>query len=121
MYGIFCNTTFLHNERLYLRKNLKLLCDQNKDCYQGRDYCLSVILFSQHLVGTLLKDIEELLFTLMEIGRLAYLKAQERCPKTILRLYNVCYINFLRCICVFGKKPKIAKTYGVYFHSLVVH
>ena len=92
-----------------------------KDTYRGCDYRLSVILIYSRLKGKVPNEIEELLYTLKELGRLAYLGAANRSPKIILRLYNVSFLHASRCIDVFGKNPKLAKIYGIYFHALTLH
>ena len=64
---------------------------------------------------------KELLYTLSEISRLAYLKSIHRSPKTILRCYNITFKHAILCNQVFGKYPKLTKFYGIYYHALTVH
>ena len=68
------------------------------------------------------KEIKELIYTLQEICRLAYLKSQERSPKSILRLHNVTFQHANLCFQIFGKSPqKLQKMYGIYFHANINH
>lgn len=77
------------------------------------------IFYSDFLFITWFK---ELLYTLTEISRLAYLPADKRTPKLILRCYNVTYKHAKICNQVFSKRPKrMPKFYGVYYHSLTTH
>ena len=64
---------------------------------------------------------QEFLYTLTELCRLAYLPAQKRTPRIVLRAYNITYRHIILCNQLFGKKPKITKFYGTYFHALTVH
>ena len=73
------------------------------------------------LQGQVPIEIEELLYSLKEVGRLACMSATDRTPKSILRLYNVSFVHALRCVQVFGDKPKLTKIYGTYYHSIVTH
>ena len=108
------------NEILF-NEEKEIALGSTKDTYRGRDYRLSVILIYTRLLGKLPKEIEELLYTLKEICRLAYMESYKRSPKFILRLFNMCYIHLVRCVEVFGKSPKISKVYGSYFHAITVH
>lgn len=99
-------------------------CFGNKDTIRGSDYRLSVIITYQNMKGKCHINVEELLYTLMEIVRLAYMKAEKRSPKYILRLYNICFQHSLCCLTVLGKKRhaiSVQKLYGIYYHSLTVH
>lgn len=104
-----------------MKNEIEVALGENKDTYRGCDYRLSVIVVYQRLKGLIPQEIEELLYTLKGIGRLAYQNSEERSPKSILRLYNMTFLHALRCIQVFGEKPKFAKIYGSYFHSIVKH
>ncbi|XP_057310151.1 uncharacterized protein LOC130648136 [Hydractinia symbiolongicarpus] len=68
--------------------------------------------------------IEDLLYTLMEIVRLAYMKSQKRSPKFILRIHNVTFQHAMLCQSVLGNNLKTItkeKLYAIYFHSLTAH
>ena len=93
----------------------------NKDQYRGSDYRLSAILIYQRLRGKCPLEFEELLFTLVEITRLSYQKANLRSPRSILRLYNVTFLHSARCEQIFGPTPKLTKFYGVYYHATITH
>ena len=64
---------------------------------------------------------KELLITLAEICKLAYMKSQARCPRSILRLYNLTFKHAVLCKQVFGNAEKLKKIYGIYLHALTVH
>jgi len=121
MSGIYYQNIFQKKTKILLNEEKEIALGSTKDTYRGRDYRLSVILIYARLLGKLPKEIEELLYTLKEICRLAYMESYKRCPKYVLRLYNVCYIHLIRCVDVFGKSPKIHKIYGSYFHAITVH
>ena len=90
-------------------KEVSFAIGENKDKYRGRDYRLSVIAVYARMRGMFCPEIEELLYTLKEICRISYLKALDRSPKMILRLYNVTFLHYLRCLEIFGEKPQISR------------
>ena len=100
-------------------------CYGNKDKVRGCDYRLSTIVAYNNMKKTgCSEDTLQLLYTLSEINRLAYLKALERSPRYILRLYNITFQHAMLCFDVLGKSPKKItkeKLYGIYFHSLINH
>lgn len=93
----------------------------DKDQYRGSDYRYSAIIVYQRLKGKCSREIDDLLYTLVEITRLSYQNSLSRTSKSVLRLYNVTFIHATRCVQIFGETPKIAKIYGIYYHSLTVH
>ena len=66
-------------------------------------------------------EICEMVYTLKEICRISYMKADDRSPKMILRLYNMTFLHYRRCLDVFGELPKIGKVYGTYYDALIMH
>ena len=92
-----------------------------KDQYRGSDYRYSAIVMYQQMQGKCSSEMEDLLYTLVEISRLAYLPSLLRSPRVILRFYNVTFLHAMRCIQIFGDSPKLAKIYGIYFHAITTH
>uniref|UniRef100_A0A7M5V8A4 Uncharacterized protein n=1 Tax=Clytia hemisphaerica TaxID=252671 RepID=A0A7M5V8A4_9CNID len=94
-----------------------------KDTYRGSDYRLSALFMCWVMENhsSCPREIKELLYTLTEISRLAYLPAQKRSPRFILRAYNITYKHTLLCKQIFGSRPSLNKFYGTYYHSLSVH
>ena len=64
-----------------------------------------------------------LLITLTEISQVLYGKDVERCPKTVLRFYNLTWLHHELCVDLSPttKKVTMGKMFGTYFHSLLVH
>ena len=111
-------------------KEKKLFLDSLDSCYGGKDkirgsdYRLSTIVVYQIMKGKCHADVEDLLYTLMEMIRLAYLKSDHRSPKVVLRLYNTTFRHIVLMQSVLGKNPKAItreKLYGIYYHSLTTH
>lgn len=99
-------------------------CYGNKDKVRGCDYRLSAILVHNNMRNICTEEIAELLYTLTEINRLAYMKAESRTPRFILRLHNITLKHALLCFELLGKIPKAistSKLYGIYFHALITH
>lgn len=95
-----------------------------KDKIRGSDYRMSTIVVYQAMKNNCRNKIEDLLYTLMEIVRLAYMKSQKRSPKFILRIHNVTFQHAMLCQSVLGNNLKTItkeKLYGIYFHSLTAH
>ena len=109
------------NLKSIFEDELAFALGENKDKYRGRDYRQAVVAIYSRLRLRLPVESEQLLYTLKEICRISYLKSVERSQKTVLRLYNVTFMHYLRCIEIFGENPKIPKTYGKYFESVIIH
>lgn len=69
------------------------------------------------------KDIFLLCNSLVEIISICYSHYKERSPKSILRLYNQCFLFSTLCKTVIGNPNKVTlrKFYGCHFHCLTVH
>ncbi|XP_057308110.1 uncharacterized protein LOC130645997 [Hydractinia symbiolongicarpus] len=96
----------------------------SKDKVRGSDYRLSSIVVYQSMQSTCRKEIKELLYTLMELVRLSYLKSQKRSPRIILRLHNISFQHAMLCQDLFGhnlKSMSTQKLYGIYYHGLTTH
>ena len=92
-----------------------------KDQYRGSDYRLSAILVYLHLKNKCPSEFQDLLLSLVEICRFSYQRAEQRTPKSILRLYNMTFLHACRCLQIFGENPKLKKIYGIYYHAIVKH
>lgn len=122
LWDIFSSANYLTDDnKVVFIQQKKAALGTHKDSYRGCDYRLSIITVYQGLMKRLPKEIEELLYTMKEIGRLSYLPSLRRSPKTVLRLFNVTYIHFLRCVQIFVDNPKLKKIYGTYFHAITIH
>ena len=64
-----------------------------------------------------------LMASISEISHLIYRDDVDRCPKLVLRLYNLTWLHHELCVDLFPQPKKItmAKMFGIYFHSLLVH
>ena len=64
-----------------------------------------------------------LLQSIIEIGAIAYCHDAERCPRRLLRLYNMCWMHAELCRSLISSPGKISKTrmFGHYFHALTAH
>ena len=113
--------TTLKGDELNLLKESLNTCYGRKSKVKGCDYRLSAIIVYNNLKDGCSTELKELLYTLQEISRLAYMKASMRSPKSILCLYNITFKHALSCIAVFGRSPKLKKLYGIYFHSIITH
>eukprot|EP00111_Clytia_hemisphaerica_P000865 TCONS_00002532-protein len=102
-------------------EKLAFALGEHKDKYRGCDYRISVISVYSRMRSKFSTETEELLYTLKEICRLSYLQSTDRSSKTILRLYNMTFLHYLRCLEIFGEIPRIGKVYGSYYDSLVIH
>ena len=113
----------LQKETKKLFANALKTCFGNKWKIRGCDYRLSVLIIYSHLKQVLTEDIRYLLITLVEISFYAYKKANERTPKSLLRLFNVSFTHGLLCKSIFGHitDPKYSSFFGTYFHSIVTH
>ena len=119
-HGNYFLNMFLKQLKKFSKTKLKLHLAPLRT-HRGCDYRLSVILVCQRLKDQVSKEVDELLYTLKEIARLAYLNSEERTPKSVLRLYNMTYLHALRCVQLFGLNPKLRKIYGTYYHAIVTH
>lgn len=59
----------------------------------------------------------------MEICQLCYANADERSPKSILRIHNITFKHALYCINSLRNRKAIShrKMFGIYFHALTTH
>ena len=64
-----------------------------------------------------------LIITITELTHIVYAKSVHRTPKLVLRLYNLSWLHHELCFDLFPTTRKIsmAKMFGTYFHSLLVH
>lgn len=114
----------LNKEEKLAFDNVLQLLFSSKDQKRGSDYRASTILVYEHLKNVSRTEIKKFLRTLMELVKMAYLPAQKRSPKIILRIYNVAFQHALLCQKILPTHPKKVtnrKLYGIYFHSLTTH
>ena len=67
--------------------------------------------------------IKLLISTITEISHILYRRSDERSPKLVLRLYNLTWFHHELCVDLFPitRKITMAKMFGTYFHSLLIH
>ena len=67
--------------------------------------------------------IKSLISTITEITGILYSRSYDRCPKLVLRLYNLSWLHHELCVDLFQKTRKITMTkmFGTYFHALFIH
>ena len=84
---------------------------------------LAMFAYQKHSEKKISEDILHLCIFLVEIISICYSPYDQRTPKKILRLYNICFqfSVLLRSIVGFPKKMTSRKFYGCHFHSLTVH
>lgn len=57
-----------------------------------------------------------------EVCKICYMRAEDRSPRTILRLHNLTFKVGIITRSLFGKTPKTkAHIYGIYFHNITSH
>ncbi|XP_070555061.1 uncharacterized protein [Ptychodera flava] len=100
----------------------------NADEVRGSDIRKAVILVTKYIEdkqvrGKVSEDISTLMKTLAEISHISYLHDVYRCPKRVLRLYNITFLHGLLCIKLITKPKTMTqrKFYGRYYHNVVVH
>ncbi|XP_070549355.1 uncharacterized protein [Ptychodera flava] len=100
----------------------------NADEVRGSDIRKAVILVTKYIEdkqvrGKVSEDISTLMKTLAEISHISYLHDVYRCPKRVLRLYNITFLHGLLCIKLISKPKTMTqrKFYGRYYHNVVVH
>lgn len=97
--------------------------NKSKVQMRGSDYRLLAVTLCSVLRGKVRPKVQLLLDTLTEISHLLYLPPETRCPRLVLRLYNITFLHSILCKEVVGvpKKLTARKFYGKYFHSLSCH
>ena len=123
--------TILSPAQLNILKETLGFAYGGKEKKKGCDYRKSAIMVHIDLCQRntdcpVSKNIEELLYTLVVISKLAYQSAEERSPKTVLQTYTYTFRHALAMIRVFGKNWFITsvtngKFYGLYYHSITTH
>ncbi|XP_070549540.1 uncharacterized protein [Ptychodera flava] len=101
----------------------------DKDEIRGCDARKAILLVSQYLhekvsgQSSVSSQHSQLIDTLAEISEIAYKHDHERCPRLILRLYNVAFLHGIMCKAIFSNPKKLTKRkmFGRYFHNLTVH
>lgn len=77
-----------------------------------------------HSEGKITSQIREIVNSLVEIIHIAYSPEEKRCPKQILRLFNITFKFAYFTRNLVGKKPskfQDTKFYGSHFHGLTSH
>ena len=77
----------------------------------------------------LLKDLDcsskiiLLLQSILKITEIAYSRADKRCPRQLLQMYNMCWLHMELCKDLLSKPVKLSKTcmFGIYLHALTAH
>ena len=103
--------------------NAKEKTINRKDVKRGCDYRRALIVITHTMKGKCNQKVYDLLLTLCQISKIAYKRAILRCPRDVLRLYNICYKHGALCVDVFKHTLKLTqrKIFGIYFHAIVTH
>ena len=99
-------------------------CALSKEKKSGADLRRTVI-----QIYLLLKDLEcsskvlLLLQTLIKIGEISYSMDEDRSPRQLLQLYNVCWIHMELCRDLLSQPQKLSrsKMFGHYLHAITAH
>ena len=69
------------------------------------------------------KQVKQLLETVIRISEILHMSDSKRCPKTVLRMYNLTWIQHELCkqLLSLPKTQTITHLFGVYLHALTVH
>ncbi|KXJ09520.1 hypothetical protein AC249_AIPGENE11011 [Exaiptasia diaphana] len=95
----------------------------SKDKLRGVDYRKTLIFVAIGLYPSATFEIRSLLITLCEMIEICYSQDEDRSPKMILRLYNLCWRHAILCrrILTPPKSLTYRKLFGIYFHSFTSH
>ena len=69
------------------------------------------------------KDVKQLVETIVRISEILYMPDLKRCPKTVLRLYNLTWLHHELCreLIHSPKTQTVTHLFGIYLHALTVH
>ncbi len=69
------------------------------------------------------KQVKLLAETAIRISEILYMSDAKRCPKTVLRLYNLTWLNHELCkeLLQSPKTQSVSHVFGIYLHALAVH
>jgi hypothetical protein len=107
-----------------LIKLKEILCIQlNKDKIRGVDYRKTLIFVTIALYAQVNLEVKTLLLSLCEMVEICYAQDEQRSPKMILRLYNLCWRHEIQCRRVLTPPKSLSyrKLFGIYIHSFVAH
>ena len=111
-----------------LPEPLKSECQQILDTTQTQNKVCGAILrvaaIKFHLIKSKAnKDVIQLVVTIVRISEILYMPDSKRCPKTVLRLYNITWLHHELCREVIHspKTQTVTHLFGIYLHALTVH
>lgn len=95
----------------------------NKEKKRGVDYRKTLIYLTIALFEIVTRDVRALLATLCEMVEVFYAQDRKRCPKSILRLHNLCWRHATLCRKVLTPPRALTsrKLFGIYFHAYASH
>lgn len=95
----------------------------NKEKKRGVDYRKTLIYLTIALFEIVTRDVRALLATLCEMVEVFYAQDRKRCPKSILRLHNLCWRHATLCRKVLTPPRALTsrKLFGIYFHACASH
>ncbi|KXJ13241.1 hypothetical protein AC249_AIPGENE7033 [Exaiptasia diaphana] len=95
----------------------------DKEKVRGTDYRKALLKLTAAILGDVSQEVSDLLLSFIEMTKIYYAHDEERCPRQILRLYNLSWLHSkmtTRVLC-----PPISLTYrklfGIYYHAVIDH
>ena len=104
-------------KELQIFATVKSAVTGSKERLRGCDYRLWEVMLAMQMANNARITVCQLLNSLAELSQVCYAPTDKRTPRSILRFYNVTFIQ----VTAFLKLFSIRKCFGLYWHSLITH